>query len=55
MFFTASQICIIGLIIIAAVVSIFQIKRQPKKAWLWIIGYWILLTVKNIYDLMAVL
>jgi len=56
MFFTPAQICIIGLIIVAAVVSVFQIKQQPKKAWPWIIGYWVLLTIKNIVDLlMAVL
>lgn len=55
MFFTPSQICVIGLIIVAAVVSIFQIKQKPKHAWPWIIGYWILLTIKNIFDLVAML
>ena len=53
--FTPSQICVFGLIIIAAVVSVFQIKQQPKKAWPWIVGYWLLLTVKNIFDFVAVL
>ena len=55
MFFTASQWCVIGLIIVAAVVSVFQIKKMPKHAWPWIIGYWILLTIKNIFDLVATL
>lgn len=53
--FTPSQICVFGLIIVAAVVSVFQIKQQPKKAWPWIVGYWLLLTVKNIFDFVAVL
>ena len=53
--FTPSQICVFGLIIVVAVVSVFQIKQQPKKAWPWIIGYWLLLTVKNIFDFVAVL
>lgn len=55
MFLTPSQICVIGLIIVAAVVSVFQIKQKPKKAWPWIVGYWILLTIKNICDLVAML
>jgi len=55
MFFTPSQISVIGLIIIAAVVSVLQIKQKPKKAWPWIVGYWILLTIKNIFDLAATL
>lgn len=55
MFFTPSQICIIGLIIVAAVVSVFQFQQKPKQAWPWIISYWILLTIKNIFDLVAVL
>lgn len=45
---TSSQICVFGLIIIAAVVSIKQI--QKVNAWAWIVAYWILLTFKNIYD-----
>lgn len=53
MFFTPAQICIIGLILVAALVSVLQIKQQPKKAWPWIVVYWILLTIKNIFDLAA--
>ena len=55
MFFTPSQICVLVLIIIAAVVSVFQIKKMPKHAWPWIIGYWVVLTIKNIFDLVAML
>ena len=53
MFFTSSQICVIILIIIAAVVSVLQIKQKPKIAWPWIIAYWVMLTIKNICDLVA--
>ena len=55
MFFTPSQICVLVLIIIAAVVSVFQIKKMPKHAWPWIVGYWVVLTIKNIFDLVAML
>ena len=55
MFFTPSQICVLVLIVIAAVVSVFQIKKMPKHAWPWIIGYWVVLTIKNIFDLVAML
>lgn len=55
MFFTPSQIGIIVLAIIAAIVSIYQIKQRPKKAWPWIIAYWVVLTIKNLLDLVATL
>jgi len=55
MFFTPSQIGIIMLIFIAAVVSVLQFQQKPKKAWPWIVGYWVVLTLKNICDLVAVL
>lgn len=46
--FTFSQAAIIGLILIAGTVSYLQIKK--KNAWYWIIAYWVLLTIKNIFD-----
>ena len=53
MFLTPSQICILGLIFIATMVSIFQIGQKPKQAWPWIVGYWVLLTIKNVFDYLA--
>lgn len=46
--FTPSQICVLGLIGIAAVVSVKQLKKT--NAWVWIVAYWILLTIKNLCD-----
>ena len=43
-----SQFCILGLIMIAAVVAVGLMKRH--NMWKWIIAYWVLLTVKNIID-----
>lgn len=43
-----SQVCILGLIVIAAVVAFGLMKR--RNMWKWIIAYWLLLTVKNIID-----
>lgn len=51
----ASKILVLGLIIIAAIVSIFQIKQEPKKAWPWIVVYWITLTIKNIIDFIGLM
>lgn len=51
----ASKILVLGLIIIAAIVSIFQIKQEPKKAWPWIVIYWITLTIKNIIDFIGLM
>lgn len=42
------QICIDALIIIAAVVTFKQARREP--CWVWIIAYWAVLTIKNILD-----
>lgn len=50
---TPSQICILGLIVIATMVSVFQIGKKPASAWPWIVAYWVLLTIKNIFDYMA--
>jgi len=44
----ASQICVIGLIIVAAVVSVKQIRKH--NPWYWVIAYWVLLTIKNMCD-----
>lgn len=47
---TASQIFIFVLIIIAAIVAIGLIQKQ--NMWKWIIAYWVVLTVKNLCDLL---
>ena len=46
-----SQALIFALIIIAAVVAI--ILAAGKSAWVIIIAYWIVLTAKNIVDLIV--
>lgn len=50
--FTFSQAAIIGLIFIAGTVSYLQVKK--KNAWYWIIAYWVLLTIKNLFDLLKI-
>lgn len=46
-----SQLLIVALIVIAAVVAI--ILATGKSAWILIIVYWIVLTAKNIVDLIV--
>ncbi len=46
-----SQLCVIALIMIAAVVSVMLMCGV--SAWLVIILYWVVLTGKNACDLMA--
>lgn len=46
--FLLSQSCILGLMLIAAVVAFGLMKR--RNMWKWIIAYWVLLTAKNIID-----
>lgn len=47
-----SQTCMFLLIYIAAIIAIrIYIYGQ---AWEWIIGYWVVLTVKNAFDFIAV-
>lgn len=49
---TLSQICVFLLICIAAIVAVrIYIYGQ---AWNWIIGYWVVLTIKNVFDFIAV-
>lgn len=43
-----SQICVILLILIAGVVASMLIAGIP--AWLVIILYWVVLTIKNLFD-----
>ena len=46
-----SQLCVIALIVIAAVVAVMLMCGV--SAWLVIILYWVVLTGKNTCDLMA--
>ena len=49
-----SQICIICLAVIAGIVSYRQYRHGDRQAgftWALIVGYWIVLTLKNIADL----
>lgn len=46
-----SQICVFGLMTVAAVVAIGLMRK--RNMWKWIIAYWILLTVKNLCDYMG--
>lgn len=46
-----SQALIFALIIIAAVVAVTLAAR--KSAWILIIVYWVVLTIKNIVDLIV--
>lgn len=47
-----SQACVIALILIAAWVA-YQI-HAVGQAWVWIIAYWIVLTMKNLCDWLAI-
>lgn len=46
-----THLLIILLAIIAAIVAYGLHKKQLM--WRWIVAYWIVLTVKNVLDLMA--
>lgn len=48
-----SQLCVVLLIMLAAVVVVLLILGIP--AWLVIICYWLVLTGKNVCDLLAIL
>lgn len=50
---SAVFICI--LMVIAAIVSFYQIKQEPKKAWPWIVVYWSTLTIKNLVDFLLLM
>ena len=50
-----STIFIFILMIIAGIVSFYQIKHNPKKAWPWIVIYWLVLMIKNLVDFLMVL
>lgn len=50
-----SKIIVLLLMVIAGIVSFFQIKQNPKKAWPWIVIYWLTLTVKNLIDFVGLL
>lgn len=50
---TASAYCVLGLMVIALVVTVLQwINGAPRKSFMWgcIVLYWALLTVKNLLD-----
>lgn len=47
-----SQACVIALILIAAWVA-YRIYAVGQ-AWVWIIAYWIVLTMKNLCDFLAI-
>ena len=49
------QIMILLLIVFAAIVSVFQIKQEPKKAWPFIVIYWVTLTIKNLINFVGLL
>lgn len=49
------KILVLLLMVIAGVVSIFQIKQEPKKAWPLIVMYWLTLTVKNLIEFVGLL
>ena len=51
----AVKILVLLLMIIAGIVSILQIKQEPKKAWPWIVIYWLTLTVKNLIEFVGLL
>lgn len=49
--FTPSQICVYGLTFIAGYTAYRQyIKKNP---WPWVVAYWVLLTIKNLCDWVA--
>jgi len=43
-----SQIFVFGLMAIAGIVAWKQVKKS--NPWPWICAYWILLTIKNLFD-----
>lgn len=47
-----AQVCVILLIVIASIVTVLLALSKP--AWLAIISYWLILTAKNLCDLMAI-
>lgn len=49
---TLSQICVFLLILIAAIVA--TCIYIYGKAWGWIIVYWVILTIKNLFDFFAI-
>lgn len=46
------KILVLILAVNAFVVFCGQIKK--KNMWLWIVGYWLILTVKNVLDLINI-
>ncbi len=52
MFFTASQVLVLCLILIAGIVAIGLAMK--KNMWKFIILYWVTLTLKNITDLLKI-
>lgn len=49
-----SAICVLLLMLIAAVVSVMQYMNGRKNMslmWGWIVAYWVVLTIKNFFDL----
>ena len=49
------KIIVLLLMVIAGIVSFFQIKQEPKKAWPWIVVYWLTLTIKNLIEFAGLL
>lgn len=52
-----SQICVLLLMIVAACVSVFQwavADRAKSTMWGWIVAYWFILTLKNLFDLLKI-
>lgn len=49
------KIMVLLLMVIAGIVSFFQIKQEPKKAWPWIVVYWLTLTIKNLIEFAGLL
>lgn len=52
MFFTASQVLVLCLCLIAAIVAIGL--GMKKNMWKFIILYWVTLTLKNLADLLKI-
>ena len=50
---SATFVCI--LMVIAGIIAFFQFKKEPKKAWPWIVTYWFILTVKNLIEFVMVI
>lgn len=51
----AVKIMVLLLMVIVGIVSFLQIKQKPKKAWLWIVAYWLTLTIKNVIEFAGLL